>query len=406
MEMADVLLNSQDAQSKKFMIEILRVELTDPKLLSYEFDLSQRDGSFVVKDWRIKFYATSLEFLRCERVGEVDDEVPVVVPEIINHLKTKQQDLFEKATKGHMLATSSTDTSVMLDLLALGLVPIKRIVSPERVRTSLTYNSSSRSPRQEYEMLYSSVAESAHTVGFVMGVTFASSAESAFDVKSSFIFLVSKKKQLIALAKFAYPYAPLKAIVEIDRLGSLYPGGCKKLCGLLSQKFLEERTKTVVIESINNAAHMCYLKSFLAPTGYKYAMLMRSAAHSFGALVDPSTLDIWLTRYGGTGDTSKIELYSTVHMIYMHDGSVLANINTTGMYERWFSLRTSTLEVYCEVNDDVEKAIDNFVNYGTDTHKMDWKPRVFIIHRASEYRARHLIGRDVRHEVESINTFD
>jgi hypothetical protein len=126
---------------------------------------------------------------------------------------------------------------------------------------------------------------------------------------------------------------------------------------------------------------MCYLKSYLP--FYRYGILTATTNSNFSALIDESTLDVWLARYGNSADLKNVVIYGTVYMKYVKDDETLLTVKR-GIFAQYDH---SALEVYCKMTDGVAAFIDHFVGIG-DKDGHDWLKRVFVIARPDEFRVK------------------
>jgi len=255
-------------------------------------------------------------------------------------------------------------------------------MTPEFARKNTSYADLLMNMELERNLLANHRSSIINNITFVLSTTNPLTVVAMFDMFPMVLFLAdmqNRTKRLLALARVTYQNWP--SVVNVDRIGSLVKGGCKKISSELAKLFLSQKTNTVNIESINNSAHMCYLKSYLP--FYRYGILTATTNSNFSALVDQSTFDIWLMRYGNTADLKHVTIYGTVYMKYIKDDDTLLTVKK-GIFAQYSH---SALEIYCQVTEGVAAFIDHFVAIG-EKGGNDWSGRVFVIARPAEFRAK------------------
>lgn len=372
---AVLLASDKDNDTKQSMIMVAKNELADLKLQYWIFDLrlsmSERTNAHIYR-----FYVPNMKLYRHHTEGKMD---PAKLVDMINRLRDKFPDIYKQLESRFPAIEKASTVDIVVALKDYAIGTAIRATTAEFVRDSLGYAPISG---REWSAVIEHVSTITNRISFVLSTASYTDVANAFETFPLVFFLVdyvNGARRLMALSRVTYENWP--KIVRVDRIGSLVKGACKKISTDLAKLFISQGTSTVNIESINNSANMCYLKSYLPL--YRYGIMTATTASQFSALVDESTIDIWIARYNNSSTLNVVTIYGTVHMQYIKDAATLLSLKK-GKFAEYSH---GGLEVYCRVNDDIAAFIDNFIEIAKD-NGYDSSRRVFIIARPEEFRAK------------------
>jgi hypothetical protein len=384
--MAEILCTDDGPGIKKKMIQIIKAEMLYPESLSYEFDLSA-DGV----EFKPVFYGANLTFYN---LGRRANKTVITVQSFMSWLKRDRPAIYKTLTEdlpsnpqfttwvAPPLDDESTSTDLALRLIYTGFHPKKKKIDPGDILGE-SYADFYEKFKRDIAKLDKTRVHIGSRVSFVTGALGPDSAAHAIKTDGIFYFAVDKDEQLLALSHVMYFSRPKS--LEVLRVASMIPGGCKALSSGMAAAFIRGGTRYVKIESISNPAHLCYLKSYFGV--FKYAFLERITSHFF-ALVDSTTYDVWLNRSNSAFEPGRIELHGTIYMRYVADVASLQEFTSNDDFKTYTNNSGACMEVYCDVNEAVAQVIDHFISLGKRLYGTDWNTRVFIISRADEYRAK------------------
>jgi hypothetical protein len=373
LETATLMASDGDNETKEQMIKTVKMELSDARGLSWQFDLRTDDDTHLYV-----FITPSLQFFH-----HYEDRkyIEVSALQIIQRLRISHPVIL-----GEILKTLGQEDKITSTALAVAMLanPIPSSLSAhgydDYAKEQIKYANAAEN-KVRY-MLSDHRNTVMNRISFVIGTVSIASVEFMFDQYPLIFCLVHrmpKSSRLFALARVTYENWP--KIVNVDRVGSLVKGACKKISSELAKLFISQKTYVVNIESINNSANMCYLKSYLP--FYKYGIMTATTTSQFSALIDESSVDIWLARYNTSYEQKSVIIYGTVFMQYARDAETLLTLKKGKFVEYGHA----GLEIYCEVTDGVSNFIDHFIRLGNEKGN-NWSRRVFIIARPEEYRAK------------------
>jgi len=255
--------------------------------------------------------------------------------------------------------------------------PIKRIVSSEFVRTQLRY-ASPDTEKKDKDSLHQWRKLTYEKIRFVLSHDL---GVANIPPNKDVYFLLNKRKsdeELLALCRITYVTRPV--VVHVDTVASLVKGACTKMTLALAEKLISTGTRIVYLQSINNAAHGCYVKNYLKK--FKYAFMWVDDSEKI-SLIDLASTEIWLDYHSTGGNINNIQIDTSVYMMYVLDDASLRATVADGLFLRYSGRSRARMIVYCKKSEGVSEAMDEFMSprYGNDR-------RALFIDNLNEYNGK------------------
>jgi hypothetical protein len=407
-------------QMKKYIVALLKREMFDPMLTSYAFNLTPY-GS--LREVLVKFYNVNSRFylgndLQPEREPELS------LDQVANYILRYDAEAYQGLVKFY------GDVPQRWTHLNLFHYMLTHINSKQRIEDfSAVYGKKAlllaNNRCQHIEFVTGTGRDIIDTVGV--------------NIRSDLMFTVmidtslAEGEQLVALCrgsvrKFSAPsetsvrlggalqYINLSTM-ELQRVmvvPSNGPGGfiisndgkgyCRKLCGAVATECASTKIQLVSIHSISISSHLCYIRSFLTPQKYTHALfVLHDAVALRYSLTDHSRIDTWLLGNNSNLPTNlntppseelkNLTIGTNLYSKFFADTGILERYCQTHEFLDGYEQAISCLDVLCEDNSDVDKAIDHFITYEKQATMgmRAWRPNrsVFRIHSHIEYR-KHL----------------
>jgi len=326
--------------------KIMHLERVSIDRLLHEFDLSDQNGEF-----KVTYYGVNMMFYQNTAV--------IPAKTILKRLEGTAIEA-EFRARNIQITQDATPTGVFSALLDAGVLPIRRVVTPEYAREYLTYVlAADVDPKRDKGELKK------------IGVVRKSYIEFVIDERNSSAYpeemwlLISEAHEDALLALYLFYYG--HKWVVIDYVASLFKGACKHISSLIADKLLAGNHEIVKLESITPASHMCYLASYLR--GYKYVVLSFNENDVGCSLVDMSSKDMWWNLNTDEEAEDRIDIYTHVHMTFIRDDNTLIKLtegaDADNTIANIFGHDDSTIHVYVEPTVGVTSVVYAFLSSKT-----------------------------------------
>jgi hypothetical protein len=317
---------------------ILHFEKNGADSLLYEFDLGTPTNEF-----KVIYYGTNMVFY------QGNDVIPAKA--IMKRLEGTDIEARFRA-KEISLSPHTSPTRLLDALLEIGILPIRRKISPEYARDHLSYVvAEDVDPKRDRHIL--------HNIGMVRKdrVRFVTNERNSGGGTEYMWFLVAESHEdaLLALCLLRY----IDDYVMIDYVASLFRGACQRMSRLVADKLILRNKRRVYIHSISAASHMCYLKAFLGV--FKYAVVTGYDEENSSSLIDASTIDMWWSVVTDEDNENKLDVDTHLYMNFIRDDSTMLDISNTNALNEVFGYHHATIEVYVQPTKTIEQVADKFM---------------------------------------------
>jgi hypothetical protein len=345
---------------------IIKIETTHPRNLSYEFDFSSDYKQIV------RYYGANATFYEVDPA--MNEEKAIDSHLLLDIVRRAKGDIYGTLVlKKYLTLPTESPTEILHGFLKIGLRATRKIITPEYAREHLAYGPAKDTVAailREQQALSRIYGEKQRKINFV----FSQFDESLDEGEYAFFLLDTTNGHDTLLAHCFLKYQPMAPfLVTIERVASFYPGACKRLSTAVADALLADGKIYVHLQSINVAAHVCYLRSFLGR--FKYAVLF----HKGMSLIDESNIDTWLKLHSDASVSSGFVFLSSIYMYYVRDSDILLAIAG----DRIFAWNESggILSIHCKLDTNATGAVDIFLSKNTGR-------RVLYVPNEEELRGR------------------
>jgi hypothetical protein len=345
---AELLRTSSGRNDWPERVKLLeKLELVYFNNLSFQFDFSSIHSSHI-----IRYYGMNATFYEVH--PQTDEEKPIDSQYVFSYAFTAKDRIYDVlVSKKQPVSMNTSPTEIFESLLKIGVRAIRKIVTPGYAREHLKYGAAEDQIidfAHEQRILRRIHNERERRLHFVLDMFDDDSRYGEFG-----FFLVDSEgghDTLLAHCFLKY-YPAVPMLVEIKRVASFYPGACKRLSTGVADALLADGKIYVYLQSINTAAHVCYLRSYLGR--FKYAVLI----HKGMSLIDESNIDTWLKVNSDASVSSGFIFHSSIYMYYIRDSGVLLLI--AGHRHFAWNESGSILRIYCKLDTNAAGAVDIFL---------------------------------------------
>jgi hypothetical protein len=389
---------------KKFAIAIVKKEMFDPLLSSYSFDLTSPAPKGVTNDppsrkLIVKFYIANSRFYMFN--SNPANELELNSRMAANYLKRHSSKLYGRLSKTWGDLPEHWDNKVIFNEMRANLPFTVKVEEYSVFAHKKPYEiHDERCADMEFVTDtgpgYINVVNGTLRKGLVLGVIYDEAGEEGRQILGLCRGEVGTSKMIDAFALDTELVDIKKA--SLDRVRILVDGHgyCKKLCTVFAQSCLQSHVEMVDIHSIQVAAHVCYLKSFLGPASFSHCVLLLTDAFiKVYSLVDHTTIDTWLVGNNKMVDSrdrpDRVRVGANLQLELFNGGAALAKYARTLSFHEKLGHVVDIMEVLCATSMHVDRAVDAFLTYqsapntwGISSHQA--KRRVFHIKSREEYK--------------------